>query len=150
MSKTEYGDDGWEPRIIGFLCKWCSYAGADLAGTMRLKYPPNIRVIKVPCTSSIKPEFIIHALAGGADGVLISGCYPGTCHYVEGNYRARRRILVLRRLLEFMGVDPRRIHMSWVSAAEGVKWVDVVTKVTEEIWRLGPIRIFQGGDLSHG
>jgi len=149
VSKKGCSRDAWEPRIIGFLCRWCSYAGADLAGTARLKYPPTIEIIRVPCTSSIKPEFIIYALARGADGVLISGCHPGTCHYIEGNYRARRRILVLRHLLEFMGVDPRRIHMSWVSAAEGAKWVDVVNRITNEIRRLGPIKAFQEGDISN-
>jgi coenzyme F420-reducing hydrogenase delta subunit len=142
MSSTS-SDEGWAPNIVGFLCRWCSSTGADLAGTTRQEYPPNVKIMKVPCTSSIKPHFVIHALAMGADGVLISGCHPGNCHHVEGNYRAKRRIMVLRRLLEFMGVDPERLQMSWVSAAEGAKWVDVVTRVTEKIWRLGPNRIFQ-------
>ncbi len=136
----------WEPTIVGFLCKWCSYAGADLAGTSRLTYPSNISIIRVPCTSRINSHMIIKALATGLDGVLVSGCHPGGCHYVNGNYKARRRLLVLRRLIEFMGVDPRRIQMSWVSASEGFKWASVVKKAIEEIRQLGPNRLFLEGE----
>lgn len=139
-------DHRWSPKILGFLCKWCSYAGADLAGSSRLTYPASINIIRVPCTSRIKPYFVIKALTRGFDGVLISGCHPGTCHYIDGNYRARRRFLVLRRLAEFMGIDPRRIQMSWISAAEGFKWVSVVRKITEEIKELGPNDLFQEKD----
>jgi F420-non-reducing hydrogenase iron-sulfur subunit len=136
----------WEPKIVGFLCKWCSYAGADLAGTSRLTYPHNISIIRVPCTSRINSHVIIKALATGLDGVLVSGCHPGSCHYVNGNYKARRRLLVLRRLIEFMGVDPRRLQMSWVSASEGFKWASVVRRATEEIRQLGPNRLFLEGE----
>jgi F420-non-reducing hydrogenase iron-sulfur subunit len=144
MKENEGRGSEWEPRIVGFLCRWCSYAGADLAGSSRLTHPPSVRVIRVPCTSRISPHVVVKALATGVDGVLISGCHPGSCHYVNGNYKARRRFLVLRRLLAFMGVDPRRLQMSWVSASEGVKWAAVVRKVTEEIRLLGPNRLFSG------
>lgn len=146
MREDEFIRTDWEPQIVGFLCKWCSYAGADLAGTSRLTYPPNISIIRVPCTSRINSHVIIKALAAGLDGVLVSGCHPGSCHYVNGNYKARRRLLVLRRLIEFMGVDPRRIQMSWVSASEGFKWASVVRKATEEIRQLGPNRLFLEGE----
>lgn len=143
LSKKNSSSNGWRPKIIAFLCRWCSYAGADLAGTSRLTYQSGISIIRIPCTSRIKPHFVIKALSIGADGVLISGCHPGTCHYVDGNYRARRRFLILRRILEFMGVDPRRLQMSWVSASEGYKWVDVVRRISEEIRQLGPNRLFK-------
>jgi coenzyme F420-reducing hydrogenase delta subunit len=130
----------WEPKIVAFLCNWCSYIGADLAGTSRLTYPPNIRVIRVPCSGRVDPIFIMRSLQRGADGVLVSGCHPGDCHYTTGNYYARRRIMMLRKLLEFMGIDPRRIQMSWVGAGEGPKWTQVVAEVTEEIRRLGPFK----------
>ncbi len=128
----------WEPRIVAFLCNWCSYVGADLAGTSRVRYPPSIRTIRVPCSGRIDPVFVTRSFQRGADGVLVSGCHPGDCHYNEGNYYARRRLLVLRKLLEFVGLDPRRLQMSWVSASEGQKWAQVVREVTEDIRRLGP------------
>lgn len=131
--------EGFEPKIVGFLCRWCSYAGADLAGGSRLKYPANIRVIRVPCSCRIDPKLVIKALERGVDGVLVSGCHPGDCHYTEGNYHARRRMNMLFQLLEFLGVDPRRVQMSWVSASEGPKWAEVVEQVTEEIKALGPL-----------
>ena len=132
----------WEPKILGFLCKWCSYAGADLAGTSRKKYPPNIRIIKVPCSGRIDPLLIIKALRMGFDGVLISGCHPGDCHYQTGNYRARRRIAIAKKMLEYMGVEPERVQSSWVSASEGNKWAGVVADVTREIKKIGPNRLF--------
>jgi len=132
----------WEPKILGFLCKWCSYAGADLAGTSRKKYPANIRIIKVPCSGRIDPLLIIKALRMGFDGVLVSGCHPGDCHYQTGNYRARRRVAITTRLLEYMGIEPGRVQASWVSASEGDKWAGVVTEVTREIKKLGPNRLF--------
>ena len=133
-------ESGWEPQVVGFLCKWCSYAGADLAGTSRKKYPANLRILKVPCSGRIDPLFILKGLRLGFDGVLVSGCHPGDCHYSSGNYYARRRLLMLRKLLEFLGIDPRRFQMSWVSASEGAKWAQVVAEVTEDIKRLGPAR----------
>jgi coenzyme F420-reducing hydrogenase delta subunit len=131
----------FEPKIVGFLCNWCSYAGADLAGTSRMEYPPNIRIIRVPCSGRVNPLFVLKALTGGADGVLVSGCHIGDCHYSEGNFYARRRFAVLKNLLEYLGIDPRRFQMSWVSASEGAKWAQVVGEMVEEIKQAGPNRI---------
>jgi len=133
----------FEPNIIGFLCNWCSYAGADLAGTSRIQYPPNLKVIRVMCSGRVNPIFVINALQQGADGVLIGGCHPGDCHYERGNYLARRRMAVLKNLLEYTGIDPRRVRMTWVSAAEGNKFAEVVTEVTEDIRKLGPMQHFR-------
>jgi F420-non-reducing hydrogenase iron-sulfur subunit len=133
----------FEPNIIGFLCNWCSYAGADLAGTSRIQYPPNLKVIRVMCSGRVNPIFVINALQQGADGVLIGGCHPGDCHYERGNYLARRRMAVLKNLLEYTGIDPRRVRMTWVSAAEGNKFAEVVTEVTEDIQKLGPMQHFR-------
>ena len=130
--------EDFEPKIAAFLCRWCSYAGADLAGTSRIRYPPNVRIIRVPCSARIDPKLVLKALERGVDGVLVSGCHPGDCHYTSGNYHARRRMAMLRKLLEFMGVDPRRMQMSWVSASEGRKWAQVVGDVVEDIKELGP------------
>ena len=134
--------DAFEPKIIAFLCNWCSYAGADLAGTSRMKYAPNIRIIKVPCTGRIDPLFILKAFEVGADGVLVSGCHPNDCHYRSGNFLARRRWMVFKDMLEFVGIEQGRIHFSWVSAAEGNKFVEVVNKVTNEVKALGAFRGF--------
>ena len=128
----------FEPKIVAFLCNWCSYAGADLAGTSRLKYAPNIRVIKVPCTGRLDPLFLMKAFETGADGILVSGCHPNDCHYRSGNFLARRRWMVFNDMLEFTGIEPGRIHFSWVSAAEGGKFVEVVNKVTAAVKALGP------------
>ena len=133
----------FEPNIIGFLCNWCSYAGADLAGTSRIQYPPNLKVIRVMCSGRVNPIFVINALQQGADGVLIGGCHPGDCHYERGNYLARRRMAVLKNLLEYTGIDPRRVRMTWVSAAEGNKFAEVVTEVTEDIKKLGSMQHFR-------
>ncbi|MFY9411406.1 MAG: hydrogenase iron-sulfur subunit, partial [Dethiobacteria bacterium] len=111
----------FEPNIVAFLCNWCSYAGADLAGTSRIQYPANIKIIRVMCSGRVNPLYVVNALQQGADGVLVSGCHPGDCHYMEGNFYARRRLKLLKELLEFTGVDPRRFNMSWVSASEGHK-----------------------------
>lgn len=132
----------WQPRLLGFLCQWCSYAGADLAGTSRKRYPANIRIIKVPCTGRIDPLFILKALRLGFDGVLVSGCHPGECHYQSGNYRARRRLALTKNFLEGMGVDPRRIQVSWVSASEGGKFADVASQVVKELAEIGPNELF--------
>jgi coenzyme F420-reducing hydrogenase delta subunit len=136
----------WEPKIVGFLCNWCSYAGADLAGTSRVQYPPNIRVIKVMCSGRVNPQFVLKAFQEGADGVLVSGCHPGDCHYLSGNYHARRKLPMLRDLIGFMGIDPKRFQISWVSASEGQKWGEVVTRFTDQIKELGPQSEFLGGD----
>ncbi len=128
----------WEPRIIAFLCNWCSYAGADLAGISRLQYPPNIRVVRVPCSSRVSPYFIIKSLQRGWDGVLVSGCHPGDCHYISGNLVARRRFAVLKDMLEYVGVEPGRVNFSWVSAAEGERFSKVVREVVDRVRALGP------------
>ena len=128
----------WEPRIIAFLCNWCSYAGADLAGISRLQYPSNIRVVRVPCSSRVSPYFIIKSLQRGWDGVLVSGCHPGDCHYISGNLVARRRFAVLKDMLEYMGVESGRVNFSWVSAAEGERFSKVVREVVNRVRALGP------------
>lgn len=136
-------DNGsWEPRIVGFLCNWCSYAGADLAGTSRIEYPPNIRIIRVPCSGRVNPLFVLKCLTSGIDGVLVSGCHIGDCHYSEGNFYARRRFAILKKFLEYLGIDPRRFQMSWVSASEGDKWAKVVKDMVEEINQAGPNKLF--------
>jgi len=134
--------EGWEPKLLGFLCRWCSYAGADLAGTSRKKYPPNIRIIKVPCSGRVDPLFILKALRLGFDGVLVSGCHPGDCHYQTGNYRSRRRTAITKKFLEYLGMEPERLQASWVSASEGEKWAQVVTGVTEGVKEVGPNKLF--------
>ena len=139
------GDD-WEPRIVGFLCNWCSYTGADLAGTSRLQYPPNVRIIRVMCSGRVNPQFVLKAFQEGADGVLVSGCHPGDCHYIEGNYHAKRKLTLLMDLLEFVGVEPERFKMSWVSASEGMKFSEIMNKFTEEIKALGPQDKLSGGE----
>ena len=132
----------WEPKILGFLCRWCSYAGADLAGTARKKYPANIRIIKIPCSGRIDPLLIIRALRNGFDGVLVSGCHPGDCHYQTGNYRARRRIAITKKFLEYVGVEPERLQASWVSASEGGKFAEVVAEITGDLKKISPNRLF--------
>jgi len=136
----------FEPRIIGFLCNWCSYAGADLDGTSRIQYPPNIRVIKVMCSGRINPQFVLKGFQEGADGILVSGCHPGDCHYIGGNYHARRKLTLLGDLLDFSGIDPKRFQVSWVSASEGHKFAEVVTRFTEQVRELGPAKKLVGGD----
>ncbi len=130
---------GWEPVIVGFLCNWCSYAGADSAGTGRMVQPTNVRIIRVPCSGRVNPRFIVRAFQRGADGVLVSGCHPGDCHYSTGNFYARRRLQLLKKYLEYLGVDPRRLETHWVSASEGQKWADVVRSMSEKIKALGPL-----------
>jgi F420-non-reducing hydrogenase iron-sulfur subunit len=128
----------FEPKIVGFLCNWCSYAGADLAGTSRIHYPPNVRVIRVMCSARIDPTFVLKALRDGADGVLICGCHPGDCHYTEGNYKAMRRFPLLKRLLASYGVEDARVRLEWVSASEGQRFADIIADMTEKIRSLGP------------
>jgi coenzyme F420-reducing hydrogenase delta subunit len=132
----------WEPRILAFLCNWCSYAGADLAGTSRIQYPPNIRVIRVPCSGRINPLFILKALQSGIDGVLVSGCHPGDCHYLAGNYVGRRKSATMRQFLQYLGVEQGRVQFSWVSAAEGTKFAQVVEEVIQDVKKLGPAKQF--------
>ena len=129
--------DGFDPSIVGLLCNWCTYAGADLAGTTRIKYPQNIRPVRIPCSGRVSPHFILTALFHGADGVFIGGCHPADCHYNTGNYYARRRFAVLRSFLEFVGVEPERLALEWVSAAEGDRFAEVVTEFTGNVRKLG-------------
>jgi F420-non-reducing hydrogenase iron-sulfur subunit len=129
----------FEPVIIGFTCNWCSYRAADLAGTARIKYPPNVRLIRLMCSGRLDPTFVTKAIANGADGVLITGCHPGECHYLEQNYKALRRYLLLRRTLAQMGVEPGRIKLVWASAAEGVKLAEEIRIFVEEVRSLGPL-----------
>jgi F420-non-reducing hydrogenase iron-sulfur subunit len=129
----------FEPLIIGFTCNWCSYRAADMAGTGRVKYPPNIRLVRLMCSGRLDPTFVLTALAGGVDGVLITGCHPGECHYIEQNYKALRRVNLLQRVLRPMGIDPKRVKLIWASAAEGVRLAQEFTKFVDEIRELGPL-----------
>jgi len=130
--------DEFEPKIVGFLCNWCSYAGADLAGTSRIKYAPNVRVVRVMCSGRVDPAFVIKAFQSGADGVLVCGCHPGDCHYMEGNYKAARRIPLLKKMLGQLGIEEERVKLEWVSAAEGGRFADIVNQMTAKIKELGP------------
>ena len=131
-------DEDFNPKILAFLCNWCSYAGADLAGTSRLKYPASILPIRVMCSSRVDPLFIIRAYLSGADGVLVAGCHPGDCHYDEGNFYARRRFAVLKKVVEGLGLESGRLQLSWISASEGQRFADVVNEFNEKIKKLGP------------
>jgi F420-non-reducing hydrogenase iron-sulfur subunit len=131
--------ENFEPVIIGFTCNWCSYRAADLAGTARVKYPPNVRLIRLMCSGRLDPSFVFKALAEGADGVLITGCHPGECHYLEQNYKALRRYLLMRRTLAGMGVEPERVKLVWASAAEGVRLANEIAILVEEVRALGPL-----------
>ena len=128
----------FEPRIIAFLCNWCTYTGADLAGTSRLQYPPNIRVIRLMCSGALDPVYVLKALLEGADGVLIGGCHPGDCHYVSGNYKARRRVAILKEILTQMGFDEDRVWMRWISASEGRLFADTVEEMVTALRAKGP------------
>jgi F420-non-reducing hydrogenase iron-sulfur subunit len=128
----------FEPKIVGFLCNWCTYAGADLAGTSRMQYPPNMRPIRVMCSGSVDSVYILRALLEGADGVFIGGCHPGDCHYVSGNYKARRRMVAFKSILRSVGLDQDRVWLRWISAAEGRKFADTVTEMTKVIADKGP------------
>jgi len=128
----------YEPKIVAFLCNWCTYAGADLAGTSRIQYPPNIRVIRVMCSGSVDPVYVIKPLLEGVDGVFIGGCHPGDCHYVSGNYKARRRITVLKAILKQLGFEEERIKIRWVSASEGQRFADTIKEMVADLKKLGP------------
>ncbi|MEI6680632.1 MAG: hydrogenase iron-sulfur subunit [Mariniphaga sp.] len=128
----------FEPKIVAFVCNWCTYAGADLTGTSRIKYAANVKIIRFPCTGRIDFMILMKAFENGADGIIVSGCHPNDCHYSTGNFHARRRWIVFRNLLNFTGIDTERIQFSWVSAAEGFKWADVVNNCTKKIKELGP------------
>ena len=134
--------DEFEPKVIGFLCNWCSYAGADLAGVSRFQYPPNVRIIRVPCSGRMNPLFILKALQTGADAVLVSGCHPGDCHYQTGNYYTRRRLEIFSLLLQFAGIPKERVTLAWVSASEGAQFAALIKEVVEKIKPLGPNQSF--------
>jgi F420-non-reducing hydrogenase iron-sulfur subunit len=131
----------FEPKIICFLCKWCTYAGADLAGTSRMQYVHNVTNLRVMCSSRVDPQHILHAFKQGADGIFMGGCHPGDCHYVEGNYKTLRRTVLFRKMLEDLGIDKNRLRLEWISAAEGRKFVEVMNQFTEVIRDLGPLNI---------
>ncbi len=131
----------FEPKILGFFCNWCTSAAADLAGTSRMKYPPNIRPIRVWCSGTVDPAYIIKGFLEGADGIVVGGCHPGDCHYINGNYKARRRIKILKTIFETLGLGEERIFLKWISASEGVKFAKTMTEITEKIKKLGPNEI---------
>lgn len=143
MATAAEKTDTFEPRITAFVCNWCTYTGADLAGTSRLQMDPNVRIIRLPCTGRIDPLFIVKAFERGADGVIVSGCHPADCHYTSGNYHARRRFAILEALLEFVGVERGRVTFSWVSASEGQKWREVVNGATAGVRALGPFEAYR-------
>ena len=131
-------DPNWQPRIIAFFCNWCTYTAADLAGVSRLKYAPNVGVIRLMCSGRVDPQFVVDALARGADGVLIGGCHPGDCHYQSGNYKARRRVAILQSILEQMGFDQERVWLRWISASEGQYFADTVKEMVDALKQKGP------------
>jgi F420-non-reducing hydrogenase iron-sulfur subunit len=139
----------WEPKIVGFLCNWCSYRGADLAGTTRIKYAPNVRVIRVMCSARVEPTFILKAFQSGADGVLVLGCHPGDCHYSEGNYKTMRRVPLLKKMLSQMGIEEDRLRLDWISASEGERFASVVNEMTEKIRALGPLNLNVGKEAQY-
>ena len=138
---TDKKEKNWEPKIVAFFCNWCTYTAADLAGVSRLKYAPNVRVIRVMCSGRVDPQFILEAFAKGADGVLIGGCHPGDCHYSEGNYKTLRRVSLIKKLLAQVGIEEERFRLEWISGAEGEKVKIVINDMTEKIRKLGPLNM---------
>jgi len=136
----------FQPVIVGFLCNWCSYTGADLAGTSRAHYPPNLRIIRVMCSGRVEPSFILKALTDGADGVLVAGCHPGDCHYQEGNYKTMRRMKLLSRMLDQFGIERERVRLEWISASEANMFVEVVEEMTKQLRELGPLQLGHAED----
>jgi F420-non-reducing hydrogenase iron-sulfur subunit len=132
-------NENFEPRIVAFLCRWCSYTGADLAGTSRIKYPANVVPVKVMCSGRVDPTFVLKAFADGADGVLVCGCHPGDCHYDVGNYNMQKRAPLIKKMLKEMGIEDKRFRLEWVSASEGDRFAEVVKEITEEVRKLGPL-----------
>lgn len=131
----------YEPKVLMITCNWCSYAAADLAGTSRMKSPHNVRIVRVMCSGRVDPQFVLEAFANGADGVIVAGCRPGDCHYAEGNYKALRRMALLKRMLEQLGIEPERFRLEWISAAEAKKFVEVTTEMVEKLRKLGPLKV---------
>lgn len=138
-------DPEFNPKIVGFLCNWCSYAGADLAGVSRIQYPPTLRIVRVMCSGRIHPIFILEAFKNGADGVLVAGCHDGDCHYLSGNYKAQNRVSLLKKVLEQFGLEPERLRLEWVSASEGDRFATIIKDMTEEIKKHGPSPLKAGG-----
>ena len=136
--KVKKDKEKFEPRIVGFLCKWCSSSAADLAGTSRMQYPPNIRIIRLMCSGSVDSAYIVKALLEGADGVLVAGCHPGDCHYIEGNYKARRRMALLKDILNTLGLETERVRIEWIGADEGRKFAKTVSEMTAQLREMGP------------
>lgn len=128
----------FEPNIIAFVCNWCTYAAADLAGTSRIQYPPNVKIIRLMCSGSVDPIFVMKPLLEGVDGVLIGGCHPGDCHYVSGNYKARRRVMILKTILENMGFESERVWLRWISASEGKAFANIITDMVAKLKKMGP------------
>ncbi|MCQ9205644.1 MAG: hydrogenase iron-sulfur subunit [Omnitrophica bacterium] len=137
----------FEPNIVAFVCKWCTYTAADLAGTSRIQYPPNVKIIRLMCSGSVDPIFVVKALSQGADGVLIGGCHPGDCHYVSGNYKARRRILILKTILQNVGFEADRVWIRWISASEGKYFATVITEMVEQLKKMGPSPLKTAWDI---
>lgn len=138
--KAQAGQDtAFRPRILAFCCNWCTYAGADLAGLNRMNYPADIKLLRVPCSGRVNPQYVLKALQNGCDAVLVCGCHPGDCHYSTGNYYAKRRMMIFKRMLEFSGLTPERFQVRWISGSEAGKFRDTVTTVTEQIQALGPM-----------
>jgi F420-non-reducing hydrogenase iron-sulfur subunit len=145
MTETQF-----EPKIIGFLCNWCAYAGADLAGVSRMQYPPNVRIIRVMCSGRIDPVFVLEAFKDGADGVLVAGCHlPSDCHYLTGNFKAQRRIFLLKRVLEQFGIESERLKLEWVSASEGDRFASVIREMVDQVKKLGPSPLKHNGGENH-
>ena len=143
MTKSEI-----KPKIVGFLCNWCSYAGADLAGVSRIQHSPTLRIVRVMCSGRIDPIFILEAFRSGADGVLVAGCHPGDCHYLSGNYKAQRRVSMLKTVLEQFGLEPERLRLDWISASEGDRFATLIKNMTEKIKKLGPSPLRAGGQFN--
>jgi len=141
MSENKSTPKPFEPRIVAFFCNWCTYTAADLAGTARMRYSPNVRVVRIMCSGRLDPQFVLTALREGADGVLIGGCHPGDCHYQEGNYKALRRFTLFKRMLGDLGIEPERVRMEWIAASEGDKVQRVINEMTEAVRALGPLKL---------
>ena len=135
-------NESWRPRILAFCCNWCTYTGADLAGLNRMKYPCDVRVLRVPCSSRVNPQFVLRAFQKGCDGVMVCGCHPGDCHYTSGNYFTRRRFMLLKTMLEYNGIDPERFQARWISGSEAAKFRDAVTEMSEIVTKMGPNTYF--------
>jgi F420-non-reducing hydrogenase iron-sulfur subunit len=147
MSDKSTTGKPFEPRIVAFFCNWCTYTGADLAGTSRMTYAPNARIIRIMCSGRLDPQFILAAFREGADGILIGGCHPGDCHYQEGNYKALRRYTLLKKILNSMGIEDQRVRLEWISASEGDRVQKVMNEMSEQVRKLGPLNLVPMMDL---